>query len=93
MYTSVYLYNKIIIERIAKQQTYPFDYSFHTIDPDWDIIAQMCNILDLMNINAKFLHVKGYQDDVKHYKELNLPAQLNIDVCFLAVNYRTKRGI
>eukprot|EP00957_Ditylum_brightwellii_P040639 3075891-Ditylum_brightwellii.AAC.1 len=63
MYTIVYLDNKGIIERIAKQQTYPFEYSFHMIDPDWDIIAQICNILDLMNINANFQHMKGHQDD------------------------------
>eukprot|EP00957_Ditylum_brightwellii_P204951 15341531-Ditylum_brightwellii.AAC.1 len=61
------------------------------INPDWDIIAQICNILDLMNINAKFQHAKGHQDDVKHQEELDLPAQLNIDVAFLAVNYRTTR--
>eukprot|EP00957_Ditylum_brightwellii_P107803 8223871-Ditylum_brightwellii.AAC.1 len=62
------------------------------INPGWDIIAHICKILDLMNINAEFQHVKGYQDDVKHYKELNLPNQLNTDVDFLAVNYRTTRG-
>eukprot|EP00957_Ditylum_brightwellii_P052280 3965176-Ditylum_brightwellii.AAC.1 len=93
MYMTVYLDNKGIIERITKQQTYLFDYSFHTIDPDWDIIAQIFNILDLMNINTKFQHMKGHQDDMKHYKELNLLAQLNIDIEFLAVNYRTTRGM
>eukprot|EP00957_Ditylum_brightwellii_P036601 2773344-Ditylum_brightwellii.AAC.1 len=93
MYTTVYLDNKGIIERIAKQQTYPFDYSFHTINPDWDIIAQICNILELMNIKAEFQHMKGHQDNVKYYEELNLPAQLNINVDFLAINYRTTRGM
>eukprot|EP00957_Ditylum_brightwellii_P033060 2506935-Ditylum_brightwellii.AAC.1 len=91
MYITVYLDNEGIIERIAKQQTYPFDYSFHTIHPGWDIIAQICKSMDLMNINAKFQHMKGHQDYVKHYKELDLPAQLNIDVDFLAVTYRTSR--
>eukprot|EP00957_Ditylum_brightwellii_P123776 9435689-Ditylum_brightwellii.AAC.1 len=46
-----------------------------------------------MNIDAKFQHVKGHQDDVKQYEELELPAQLNIDVDFLAVKYRTTRGM
>eukprot|EP00957_Ditylum_brightwellii_P176454 13437188-Ditylum_brightwellii.AAC.1 len=46
-----------------------------------------------MNIKAEFKHVKGYQDDLKHYKELDLPAQLNIDVDFLAVNYQRMRGM
>eukprot|EP00957_Ditylum_brightwellii_P041376 3133306-Ditylum_brightwellii.AAC.1 len=60
MYTAMYLDNEGVIERVAKQQTYPFDYSFHTIDPDWDIIAQIFKILDLMNINAEFQHMKGH---------------------------------
>eukprot|EP00957_Ditylum_brightwellii_P194917 14849919-Ditylum_brightwellii.AAC.1 len=50
MYTTQCLDNKGATERIKKQQTYMFDYSFHTIDPDWDIIAKICNILKLMNI-------------------------------------------
>eukprot|EP00957_Ditylum_brightwellii_P006851 518755-Ditylum_brightwellii.AAC.1 len=87
MHMTVYLDNKGIFERIAKQQTYPLDYSFHMINPDWDIIAQTCDILEFMNIKAEFKHVKGHQDDVKHYKELGLPGQLNIDVDFLAVDY------
>eukprot|EP00957_Ditylum_brightwellii_P025733 1947223-Ditylum_brightwellii.AAC.1 len=88
---NVYLDNEGVIERIKKQQTYPLDYSFHMIDPDCNIIAQICNILGLMNIKAEFKHVKGHQDDVKYYEELDLPAQLNIDVDFLAVNYQTAR--
>eukprot|EP00957_Ditylum_brightwellii_P158271 12047572-Ditylum_brightwellii.AAC.1 len=88
IYMAVYLDNQGMIDRIAKQQTYLFDYSFHTIEPDWDIIAQICNISELMNIKAGFKHVKGHQDDDAHYKELYLPAQLNIDVGFLAVKYK-----
>eukprot|EP00957_Ditylum_brightwellii_P109665 8364874-Ditylum_brightwellii.AAC.1 len=76
MYMTVYLDNEGVIERITKQQTYPFDYSFCTIDPDWDIIAQICKKLELMDIKAEFKHMKGYQDDGKHYEELDLPAQL-----------------
>eukprot|EP00957_Ditylum_brightwellii_P091910 6998322-Ditylum_brightwellii.AAC.2 len=46
-----------------------------------------------MNIKADFEYVKGHQDDDIHYEELDLPAQLNIDVDFLAVNYRTTKGM
>eukprot|EP00957_Ditylum_brightwellii_P160949 12253957-Ditylum_brightwellii.AAC.1 len=46
-----------------------------------------------MNIRTDFKHMKGYQDDDTHYEELNIPAQLNIDVDFLAVDYRTTKGI
>eukprot|EP00957_Ditylum_brightwellii_P105849 8072204-Ditylum_brightwellii.AAC.1 len=79
IYTTVNLDNTSMINRIAKQKTYPYDYSFHTIDPDWDTIAQICDILEIMNIKAEFEHVKGYQDDDTPYKELKLPTQLNIN--------------
>eukprot|EP00957_Ditylum_brightwellii_P211782 15366595-Ditylum_brightwellii.AAC.1 len=46
-----------------------------------------------MNIKAEFKHVKGHQDDDAPYKELDLPAQLNIDVDFLAIDYRTMQGM
>eukprot|EP00957_Ditylum_brightwellii_P052771 4000617-Ditylum_brightwellii.AAC.1 len=93
IYTTVYLDNKGVIERVAKQQTYLHDYSFHMINPYWDIIAQICDILEIMNIKTEFKHVKGHQDDVKCYKELDLPVQLNIDVDFLVVNYQTTKGM
>eukprot|EP00957_Ditylum_brightwellii_P046469 3526481-Ditylum_brightwellii.AAC.1 len=78
--TTVYLDNEGMMDRIEKQQIYPFDYSFHTIDPDWVVIAKICNILELMNINADFKHMKGHQDHDTYYEELNLPTHLNIDV-------------
>eukprot|EP00957_Ditylum_brightwellii_P168242 12808239-Ditylum_brightwellii.AAC.1 len=36
--------------------------------------------------------MKWHQDDDTHYEEQDLPVQLNIDVDFLAVNYRTTKG-
>eukprot|EP00957_Ditylum_brightwellii_P075632 5748080-Ditylum_brightwellii.AAC.1 len=32
----MYLDNKGVITRIKKQQTYPNDFSFNTLTPDWD---------------------------------------------------------
>eukprot|EP00957_Ditylum_brightwellii_P105313 8028488-Ditylum_brightwellii.AAC.1 len=37
--------------------------------------------------------MKGHQDDDTPYNELNFPAQLNINVDFLAANYRTTKGM
>eukprot|EP00957_Ditylum_brightwellii_P085605 6512186-Ditylum_brightwellii.AAC.1 len=87
MYTTLYVDNEGMINRIAKQQTYSFDYSFHAINPVWDIIAKLYYILELMNIKADFKHVKGHQDDATHYVELDLPDQLDINIDLLAVNY------
>eukprot|EP00957_Ditylum_brightwellii_P131862 10055557-Ditylum_brightwellii.AAC.1 len=90
---TVYLDNEGMFNRIVKQKTYLFNYSFHTIDPDWDTIAQICDILATMNIKAEFKHVKGYQDDDTPYKELDLPAKLNTNVDVLAIGYRTTKGM
>eukprot|EP00957_Ditylum_brightwellii_P199240 15187887-Ditylum_brightwellii.AAC.1 len=37
--------------------------------------------------------MKGHQDDAKHLEELDLLAQLNLDVDFLAIDYRTTKGM
>eukprot|EP00957_Ditylum_brightwellii_P084101 6393749-Ditylum_brightwellii.AAC.1 len=60
--------------------SYPYDYLFHTLDPDWDTIAQIVPIINEPNLHAELKHVKGCQDKNKLYEELSLPAQLNIDV-------------
>eukprot|EP00957_Ditylum_brightwellii_P125199 9544402-Ditylum_brightwellii.AAC.1 len=46
-----------------------------------------------MNIKADFKHVKGHQDDDTPYEELDLPAQLSIEVDFLAIKYRTTKSM
>eukprot|EP00957_Ditylum_brightwellii_P056356 4272162-Ditylum_brightwellii.AAC.1 len=77
---------------IKKQLEYPFDYSFHTINPDWGIIVQVCDILKDKKIKTNLEHIKGHQDDDMSYEKLDLPAGLNTDVDFMAVDYRTTQG-
>eukprot|EP00957_Ditylum_brightwellii_P179109 13644646-Ditylum_brightwellii.AAC.1 len=45
----MYLDNKGVITRIKKQQTYSNDFSFDTLTPGWDVIAQISSILDMGN--------------------------------------------
>ena len=84
----MYLDNKGVITRIKKQQTYSNDYSFNTLTLDWDVIAQISNILDLGNFIPTIQHIQGHQDKYKKYDDLSLPAKLNIDANLLAVKYR-----
>eukprot|EP00957_Ditylum_brightwellii_P142129 10828980-Ditylum_brightwellii.AAC.1 len=93
VYLKIYLDNEGVIQRIKNQLEYPYDYSFHTIDPDWDMIVQICDILKVKKIKTNFEHVKGHQDDDRPYDELDLPAHLNTDVYFMAVDYHTTRGV
>eukprot|EP00957_Ditylum_brightwellii_P011703 884183-Ditylum_brightwellii.AAC.1 len=85
----MYLDNKGVITRIKKQQTHSNDYSFNTLTPDWDVIAQISSILDTGNFLPIIQHIKGHQDKHKKYNDLSLPAKLNVDVDLLAVEYQT----
>eukprot|EP00957_Ditylum_brightwellii_P052320 3968485-Ditylum_brightwellii.AAC.1 len=41
----LFLDNKGVITRIKQLMSYPHDYSFNTLSPDWDVIAQISKIL------------------------------------------------
>eukprot|EP00957_Ditylum_brightwellii_P030241 2289439-Ditylum_brightwellii.AAC.1 len=84
----MYLDNKGVITRIEQQQTYSNDYSFNTLTPDWDVIAQISNILDICNFIPKIQHIQVYQDKHKKYDHLSLPAKLNVDANLLVVEYQ-----
>eukprot|EP00957_Ditylum_brightwellii_P078575 5974042-Ditylum_brightwellii.AAC.1 len=92
VYLKIYLDNEGVIQRINMQLEYPYDYSFHTINPDWDIIVQICDILKDNKFNTDLEHVKGHQDENMPYEELNPPARLNTEVDFMAVDYQTTQG-
>eukprot|EP00957_Ditylum_brightwellii_P058213 4414464-Ditylum_brightwellii.AAC.1 len=71
----LYLDNESVVTRIKTQQQYPYDYSFNTLTPGWDIIAQIVAVLCGSDISGEFEHVKGHQDKDRKYEELLLPAQ------------------
>eukprot|EP00957_Ditylum_brightwellii_P110426 8421562-Ditylum_brightwellii.AAC.1 len=45
----LYLHNIGVITQIQQQRSYPHDYSFNTLSPDWDVIAQISKILSKGN--------------------------------------------
>eukprot|EP00957_Ditylum_brightwellii_P057936 4392490-Ditylum_brightwellii.AAC.1 len=83
----LYLDIESVVTRAKKQQSYSNYFSFNTLTPDWDIIAQISEILDTGNILPIFKHIKGHQDKNKKYKDLSLTAKLNVDADLLAVEY------
>eukprot|EP00957_Ditylum_brightwellii_P133581 10184933-Ditylum_brightwellii.AAC.1 len=83
----LYLDNKGVIPRIKKQQSYSNDFSLNMLTPDWDVIAQINNILDIDNILPTIQHIQGHQDKHKKYDDFSLPAKLNVDADLLAVKY------
>eukprot|EP00957_Ditylum_brightwellii_P120341 9182722-Ditylum_brightwellii.AAC.1 len=84
----MYLDNKGVITRIKKQQTYSNVYSFNKLAPDWDVIAQISNILDAGNFLPTIQHIKGHQDKHKKHDDLSLPAKLNVNADLLVVEYQ-----
>eukprot|EP00957_Ditylum_brightwellii_P052979 4016789-Ditylum_brightwellii.AAC.1 len=83
----LYLDNKGVITQIQQQQSYPYNYSFNTLTPDWDVIAQISNILDIVNFTPKIQYIQGHQDKHTKYNDLSLPAKLNVDADLLEVEY------
>eukprot|EP00957_Ditylum_brightwellii_P137288 10466588-Ditylum_brightwellii.AAC.1 len=69
----MYLGNKGVITIIQQQQSYPNDYFFNTLTLDWDVIAQISNILDMGNFIPKIQHIQGHQYKHKKYNDLSLP--------------------
>eukprot|EP00957_Ditylum_brightwellii_P066077 5012173-Ditylum_brightwellii.AAC.1 len=51
-----------------------------------DIITQIVQVIQTLKCTKSFKHVKGCQNDEVVYADLDLPARLNIDADFLAVN-------
>eukprot|EP00957_Ditylum_brightwellii_P057744 4378043-Ditylum_brightwellii.AAC.1 len=83
----MYLDNEGVITRIKKQQSHSTDFSFDTLTPDWDVIAQISNILDRGNSLPTIQHIQGHQDKDKKYDDISLLAKLNVDADLLAVEY------
>ena len=57
----LFLDNKGVITRIKQQMSYPHDYSFNTLSPDWDVIAQISKIL----IKSKWVPKFSIYMDIK----------------------------
>eukprot|EP00957_Ditylum_brightwellii_P174417 13280336-Ditylum_brightwellii.AAC.1 len=68
------------------------DYSYNTLEPDWDLIAQSAITLHTYGKNLLIPHVKGHQDNDMSEEDLDLPARLNISADRLATHYRIQHG-
>eukprot|EP00957_Ditylum_brightwellii_P210113 15364588-Ditylum_brightwellii.AAC.1 len=90
---NMYIDNKGIVKRINYQLTYTYDYSFNTLEPDWDIVAQGAHTLKLYIDTLTITHVKSHQDDNTSLEELSLPARLNVAANCLATSYSMQHGV
>eukprot|EP00957_Ditylum_brightwellii_P206186 15347234-Ditylum_brightwellii.AAC.1 len=75
-----YIDNEGVVVRIKDQLSYTYNYSFSTLDPDLDIIAQAASTLKIWGKHPQITHIKSHQDDVTMEEDLDFPAQHNVTV-------------
>ena len=84
--------NLELINRSRNHLEYINPYPNTTLTSEYDLTEQIYLTHKAYNINAKFEHVKGHQDDKLEYHELPLKAQLNIDADHLAGLFQRDHG-
>ena len=81
-----------LIQRSTSHLDYTNPYPNTTLTSEYDLTEQIYLTHKAYNINAKFEHVKGHQDDKLEYHQLPLNAQLNIDDDALAGLFQKDHG-
>eukprot|EP00957_Ditylum_brightwellii_P209353 15361312-Ditylum_brightwellii.AAC.1 len=82
-----YADNEGLIKRVKQQVTYNYNYPSNTLDSDWDLLKQIATTMQTMEPIPKVSHVKGHQDDITPYNELDWASQQNVDTDKLAGNF------
>eukprot|EP00957_Ditylum_brightwellii_P200235 15264499-Ditylum_brightwellii.AAC.1 len=72
--------------------SYPHDYPYNTLYPDWDLIAQAAIMLQQHGPSLSIKHIKSHQDDGTSEDQLNLSARLNITADQNATQYWIQYG-
>ena len=72
--------NQGLVKTVTKMRQHSTIFPNTTMEPEWDIIAQILEALKSLGNSAPIIeHIKGHQDADTPYEQLNLPAQLNCD--------------
>eukprot|EP00957_Ditylum_brightwellii_P138643 10567318-Ditylum_brightwellii.AAC.1 len=85
---SIYIDNKGIVTWVTDQIEYEYDYPYNTLEPDWDVFAQLAQYLRTLGPKLKVAHAKSHQNENYDFDQLNLPAQLNVQADELASAYK-----
>ena len=81
--------NEGVISRIATQLSWNYLSPGCTLAPDWDVINQICEVMNNSLPTTVLEHVKGHQDNKVSKHKSPLPAQLNVEADELAGHYQT----
>ena len=80
--------NQGLVQTVAKLMKHTKIFPNTTMDPEWDIIAQILQSYTSLGNSAPIIsHIKGHQDEDTPYEQLTLSAQLNCNADTLANAY------
>eukprot|EP00957_Ditylum_brightwellii_P109684 8366615-Ditylum_brightwellii.AAC.1 len=52
----IYIYNKGVVARTNNQIKYEYNFPYNTLEPDWDVIAQSAEYLQMPGSKLKIAH-------------------------------------
>ena len=84
---TVYTDSKSLVQTINKRLEWSYDFTYSTMNPDWDIQQSISSTVRQFPQVPSFRHVKGHQDNNVAPSTLSLPAQLNVEADNLASSY------
>eukprot|EP00957_Ditylum_brightwellii_P089731 6834199-Ditylum_brightwellii.AAC.1 len=68
--------------------SYSHNYSYNTLSPDWDLIAQAAIMLQQHGKSLSIKHIKSHQDNDAPEDQLDLSVRLNITADQNATQYQ-----
>lgn len=77
--------NQSLINKAAKRCEYQQPFPTSNTEAEWDQIKATHQILQSLNLEINFIHVKGHQDESGH--ELDFQARMNIQADYLTGTY------
>jgi hypothetical protein len=80
--------NESFITKVNQAMAYETPFPNVTMDPDYDLIAEVVQTVRLSTLAVSFVHVLGHQDSRTDFDDLDLPSQLNVEADRLAGVFR-----
>ena len=71
--------NEGLVKKMAALNRFRLSPSSTCLHSEWDMVHAVYRLLMQFNETPLFRHVKGHQDSDQPYRELSLPAQLNVN--------------
>jgi hypothetical protein len=84
--------NTGLVDCVHEQTTIRYPVPASTLKPDWDLVEAIVAQVAQANLQVKYKHVKGHQDNDTLYESLPFLAQLNVDADKYAGEYQRRHG-